>query len=101
MRTAISHPLLRLAEEDLNMVTAFVLVSGSIKDLAGQYGVSYPTIRQRLDRLIERLRNEVDGATSDPLSNYLADLLAQGRISPAVARRIRELYRDATGNDGD
>jgi hypothetical protein len=39
------HPLLQLSEEDLNMVTEFVLVSGSIKDLARRYGISYPTMR--------------------------------------------------------
>ena len=50
------HPLSRLSADDLNMVAAFVLVSGSIKDLAREYGVSYPTMRNRLDGLIERLR---------------------------------------------
>ena len=91
------HPLLRLDEDDLNMVTSFILVSGSIKDLATQYGVSYPTMRQRLDRLIERVQRLVDGAEADPLSDYLADLLTRGLLTPDVARRIRELHRAATG----
>ena len=77
------------------MVTSFILVSGSIKDLATQYGVSYPTMRQRLDRLIERVRHLVDGTEADPLSDYLADLLTRGHLSPDVARRIRELHRAA------
>jgi hypothetical protein len=89
------HPLLQLSEEDLNMVTAFVLVSGSIKDLARQYGISYPTMRQRLDRLIERVQKLVEGAPSDPLSDYLADLLSRGLLTANVARRIRELHRAA------
>ncbi len=91
------HPLQRLGEDDLNMVTAFVLVSGSIKDLAGQYGVSYPTIRQRLDRLIDRLQRLLEGAGADPLNDYLADLLTSGQLAPNVARRIRELHRAALG----
>jgi hypothetical protein len=89
------HPLHQLGEEDLNMVTAFVLVSGSIKDLAHQYGISYPTMRQRLDRLIERVQKLVEGAPSDPLSNYLADLLSKGLLTQSVARRIRDLHRAA------
>jgi hypothetical protein len=89
------HPLLQLGEEDLNMVSAFVLLSGSIKDLARQYGISYPTMRQRLDRLIERLQKLMEGAPSDPLNDYLADLLAKGLITPGAARRIRELHRAA------
>ena len=95
--TAEKHPLQRLGEDDLNMVTAFVLVSGSIKDLAGQYGVSYPTMRQRLDRLIDRLQKLVEGTGADPLNDYLADLLSRGQLSPNIARRIRELHRSALG----
>ncbi len=89
------HPLLALEDEDLNMVVAFVLGSGSIKDLARDYGVSYPTMRQRLDRLIERLRARLEGRAPDPLGDYLADLLTRGQLTPDIARRIRELHRDA------
>lgn len=39
------HPLGRLDNEDLNMVLAFVLRSGSVKELAAHFGVSYPTMR--------------------------------------------------------
>ncbi len=95
MDDAAPHPLTRLAEDDLNMVAAFVLASGSIKDLAARYGVSYPTMRQRLDRLIERLGEAMAGRPPDPLAHYLADLIARGQISPAAARRIRELHREA------
>ena len=101
------HLLHQLDEDDLNMVTSFILVSGLIKDLATQYGVSYPTMRQRLDRLIERVRRLVDGVETDPLSDYLADLLTRGQLSPYIARRIRELHRAAVSStdpvqpDGD
>ena len=93
------HPLLQLGEEDLSMVTAFILVSGSIKDLARRYGVSYPTMRQRLDRLIERVQKLVEGSPSDPLSDYLADLLSRGLMTPNVARRIRDLHRATLQGD--
>ena len=81
------------------MIQAFVLVSGSIKDLAGRYGVSYPTMRQRLNRLIERLQACSAGVPADPMADYLADLIASGQIAPSAARRIRELHRLAIGND--
>ena len=96
---ATRHLLHQLDEDDLNMVTSFILVSGSIKDLATQYGVSYPTMRQRLDRLIERVRRLVDGVEADPLSDYLADLLTRGHLTPDIARRIRELHRAAVTGD--
>lgn len=56
-------PLLaRLSADDQALVVALIKASGSLKDLARQYGVSYPTIRNRLDELIhqvERLDNDV------------------------------------------
>ena len=88
-----SHPLLKLSGEDLSMVSSFVLVSGSIKALAQQYGVSYPTMRQRLDGLIDRLGRLVDGGEPDPVSDFLADLIAKGQIAPSVAQQIRTLHR--------
>ena len=36
---------------------SFVLSSGSLKEMALRYRVSYPTVRNRLDELIERLAN--------------------------------------------
>ncbi len=55
---------LQLEEEDQQFVKRLVLASGSLKELAEGYDVSYPTIRLRLDRLIERIRS-----SEDPLSD--------------------------------
>ncbi len=87
------HPLFQLSEGDLNMVTAFILVSGSIKALSEQYGVSYPTMRQRLDSLIERVWALVEKQPSDPLNDYLADMIAKGRLSVSDAKKLREIHR--------
>ena len=89
----LQHPILKLSGEDLSMVSSFVLVSGSIKALAQQYGVSYPTMRQRLDALIDRLGQLVDGGEPDPVSDFLADLIAKGQMAPSVAQQIRTLHR--------
>ncbi len=45
----------RLGDEDAQFLLDFVKCSGSLKELAGRYGISYPTVRNRLDVLIERL----------------------------------------------
>ena len=42
--------------EDLAFVKRFLLASGSLKEVAALYGVSYPTVRLRLDRLIQKIR---------------------------------------------
>jgi len=45
-----------LSEEDLAFMKRFLLTSGSLKELAAAYGVTYPTVRLRLDRLIEKVK---------------------------------------------
>ena len=54
-----------LEEEDVAFIKKFVLASGSLKEVAGQYGVTYPTVRLRLDRLIQKIRLTEDTA-ADP-----------------------------------
>lgn len=45
-----------LNEEEINFVKKFILSSGSIKELAGTYSTSYPTIRKKLDKLIKKFK---------------------------------------------
>ena len=45
-----------LEDEDAAFIRRFVLASGSLKEVAKQYGVTYPTVRLRLDRLIEKIK---------------------------------------------
>ncbi len=87
------HPLTSLGDDDLDMIATFVLASGSIKELSREYGVSYPTMRTRLNELIERLRAALRGEEPDPLTEYLAVLIEEGKIAPAVANRVRDLHR--------
>jgi hypothetical protein len=88
-----SHPLFALEEEDLDLVLQLVLASGSLKDLAQAYQVSYPTIRLRVDRVIERLQRQLAGKTEDPMVHLLADLIEKREISVTGARAVRDLYR--------
>jgi len=48
--------LTKLSDEDVSFIKRFVLASGSLKDLAKAYGITYPTVRLRLDRLIEKVK---------------------------------------------
>ncbi len=50
-------PLLaRLTEEEQAFVRTLVLCGGSLKDVAKAYGLSYPTVRNRLDAVIARIK---------------------------------------------
>src|SRR5688572_6464018 len=87
-------PLRQLGDDDLEFVQRLVLASGSLKEVAQDYGVSYPTIRARLDKLIERLRAQVRGQPPDPMADLLADLIAKGEVAPSAARAVLKLHRD-------
>ena len=53
-------PFLQLSAQDQEFINQFVLASGSLKSLAKTLGVSYPTVRNRLDDVIERLQTKVN-----------------------------------------
>lgn len=91
--TETKHPLEQLDDADREFVIRFVLASGSLKDVAEGYGVSYPTIRARLDRLIKRLQELRRGQPVEPLKELLANMLAKGEIAPSAARRVLEVHR--------
>lgn len=84
--------LTELSDEDRAFIKRFVLASGSLKALAGQYNVSYPTLRVRLDRLIEKIKVLDDPENRDPLRKKIQALAAEGQISNAVAKEILKLY---------
>jgi hypothetical protein len=96
---AMDHPLLKMPRDDLDLIAELVLRSGSLKDLADAYGVSYPTIRVRLDKVIERLSAIVKGKQPDPLSELLAKLVERGELSASNARAVRELSRKMARRD--
>ena len=47
----------RLDTEDQEFILSLLKSSGSLKDLARVYGISYPTVRNRLDVLIEKVKS--------------------------------------------
>ncbi len=92
------HPLNQLPYEDLNLITELVLQSGSLKGLAESYGVSYPTIRGRVDRVIDRLSKLVEGTPMDPLAELLAELVERGELTISGARAVRDLARSTAAS---
>lgn len=87
------HPLLTLDQENLEFVLQLVLASGSLKELARYYGISYPTVRSRLDKLITRLEVIIEGREADAMSDFLANLIEGGQLSSTAAQSILEVHR--------
>jgi hypothetical protein len=82
-----------LAPEDLAFLKRFLLGSGSLKQLATEYGVSYPTIRLRLDRLIEKVRLIDEHTSAGPFELLLRTLYADGRVDDDAFQNLLTAHR--------
>jgi hypothetical protein len=86
-----------LEDEDQQFIKRFVLASGSLKELAEFYEVSYPTLRVRLDRLIERIRVLDDDTPSDPLDARIRLLVADGEVSAKAGKELLRIHKRLNG----
>lgn len=87
----------RLDDSDLQLIRRFVLASGSLKQLAADYDVSYPTIRGRVDALIERMQLLDANAGDDALEAKIRLMVATSEMEPAIAKELLKLHRNTKG----
>lgn len=75
-------PLAELTAEDQVFVAAFVRCHGSIKQMEQFFGVSYPTIKNRLNRIGDRLSfADIEPGTPSPSPKDLLSQLERGEIT--------------------
>ncbi len=81
--------LARLSAEDQVFVMAFVQVHGSIKEMERIFGISYPTVKNRLDAIAEQLPlvETMTRPRSNPQSAAVLDSLECGEIDVEEALR--------------
>jgi len=82
-----------LEEEDLAFVKRFILCSGSLKDLASAYQVSYPTLRLRLDRLIEKIKILDNQRIEDLYERLLRAQFADGKLDASTFKHLLSAYQ--------
>jgi len=78
--------LCRLEPDLREFAELYLLAGGSLKAIASQLGVSYPLVRNRLDRVIEALQYMREEARSARLQ--ILDDLEAGRLRPEEAARL-------------
>lgn len=81
-----------LEKEDLNFIKNFILASGSLKEIAQQYQASYPTVRLRLDRLIQKMR-AADVQEQQPYIQLIKRLAIDDKMDVDTAKLLIEEYR--------
>lgn len=85
--------LAALDEDDVQFLRRFLLCSGSLKELGEAYGVSYPTLRGRLDRLINKVKAAEEPGPRDEFERRLRVLVAEGTLSAGLARELLASHR--------
>lgn len=72
-------PLARLTMEDQIFITAFIRSHGSIKDMEELFGISYPTVKNRLNHIASHL--EFVDINPPPSQSEVVTKLERGEIS--------------------
>ena len=79
--------LANLDHEDLVFIKKFLLASGSLKEIAKQYGVTYPTVRLRLDKLIQKI------AENEPYIALIKRLAVNDKLDFDTAKILIHEYK--------
>ena len=84
-----------VSDEDLNFIKRFILNSGSLKKLAAEYSISYPTVRLRLDRLIAKLET-IEDSDESLFVTSLRVKYAEGKIDYETMKELLHLHQEET-----
>ena len=90
--TAVPVWMAELEDEDLAFIKKFILASGSLKEVASVYGVSYPTVRLRLDRLSQKIQL-TETAEADPYVSLVKRLAVDDKLDFDTAKILITAYR--------
>ncbi len=82
-----------VGDEDRAFIKRFVLASGSLKKLAAAYGVTYPTIRLRLDRLITKIKVVDEDRPMSDFERVARAQYAEGKIDVQTLKLLLRTHQ--------
>ncbi len=88
--------IVNLDDEDVSFIKRFLLASGSLKEMARQYEVTYPTVRLRLDRLIQKIKIS-DDTESEPYIALIKRMAINEKIDFDTAKVLISEYKKVKG----
>ena len=89
---------IKLSVDEQQFIKEFVLSSGSLKQLAKTYDVSYPTVRLRIDRIIEKIVL-IEEEKADNFISSLMQMVIDEKLDLATAKLIIENYERSSKNE--
>lgn len=88
--------MINLDDEDVSFIKKFLLASGSLKEIANQYEVTYPTVRLRLDKLIQKIQISEDAST-EPYIALIKRLALNDKVDFETAKLLISEYKKVKG----
>lgn len=89
-----------LDDEDVVFIKKFILASGSLKEIAREYNVTYPTVRLRLDRLIQQIKlNEREA--NEPYIGLIKRMALNDKIDFDTAKILINEYKKTKEEAGE
>ena len=83
----------RLSNEDLAFLKRFLIASGSLKKVADEYGISYPTVRLQLDRLIQKVEIFDSQVEMTEFERQLRAAYSEGKLDQNTFERLLASHR--------
>jgi Uncharacterized protein conserved in bacteria len=84
--------MVNLDDEDVVFIKKFLQSSGSLKEVSMQYGVTYPTVRLRLDRLIQKIQIS-ENTGNEPYIALIKRLALNEKIDFETAKILMAEYK--------
>lgn len=84
-----------LSEEDWQFTKRLLLASGSLKEVAKQYAISYPTVRIRLNRIIEKVKILESKKTQSEFHKKVKLLVAECKLELSVAKILIKAHEQS------
>lgn len=88
--------MINLDDEDVSFIKKFIVSSGSLKDIAAQYDVTYPTVRLRLDKLIKKIEIS-DDSVNDVYVSLIKRLVVNDKLEYNTAKLLINEYKKVKG----
>ena len=88
--------IVNLDDEDVSFIKRFLLASGSLKEMARQYEVTYPTVRLRLDKLIQKIKVSEDTENA-PYIALIKRLAINDKLDFDTAKALISEYKKIQG----
>ncbi len=100
MSDIITNWFKELSEEDIQFIKRLILASGSLKDVARQYGISYPTVRIRLNRLIEKVQILDSQQPRTKFHQKIKFLVVDGKLDIVTAKMLIKTHEESLSLKG-